>query len=250
MLIVSDVHGAHTALAEVAASADTLLVLGDLINFTDYRTSEGIVAEVVGIAVVAEISALRARGERERANEVWSEATKGRESAVRQKVAELMDAEYRNVCAALSGTNAYVTYGNVDRPDMLQRHLPASARFVDGEAIEIGGQVFGFAGGGIPRIGTPGEVAPDAMRVKLDRLGPVDILCTHVPPDIPPLADDVIGRTTKGSAEILDYLVRYQPERHYFGDIHQPRATTWKVGDTTCVNVGYFRATGRAVHHG
>ena len=26
--------------------------------------------------------------------------------------------------------------------------------------------------------------------------------------------------------------------------------TTWRVGGTTCINVGYFRATGRPIHHG
>lgn len=250
MLIVSDVHGAHDALAAVAASTDTLLVLGDLVNFIDYRTNEGIVAEVVGVAVVAEMSALRARGERVLANEVWNAAIAGRQDEVSREVGELMALEYRAVCAALEGTNAYVTYGNVDRPDMLEEHLPASARFLDGETVEIEGQTFGFAGGGIPRIGTPGEVAPADMRAKLDSLGRVDILCTHVPPDVPTLASDVIGRTRKGSAEILDYLLEHQPAFHYFGDIHQPKATTWQVGATRCVNVGYFRATGRAVSHG
>ncbi|MEE8485058.1 MAG: metallophosphoesterase [Acidimicrobiia bacterium] len=249
MLIVSDVHGAHDALAKVAASTDTLLVLGDLINFTDYRTSEGIVADVVGVAIVAEISELRARGEKARASEVWSAAIAGRKAEVRHQVSELMAAEYEDVCAALAGTKAYVTYGNVDRPDMLKQHLGEGARFVDAETLEIEGRVVGFAGGGMPRIGTPGEVTPDDMAAKLDSLGPVDILCTHVPPDVPALAADVIGRTTKGSPEILEYLIEYQPAFHYFGDIHQPRAITWQVGRTRCINVGYFRATGRAVRH-
>lgn len=250
MLIVSDVHGAHSALGAVAASTEILLVLGDLINFTDYRTSEGIVADVLGLDVVAETSTLRARGESERAKKVWNDATKGREDEVKHRVLALMAEEYRQVCGALAGTRAYVTYGNVDRPEMLKDSLPASARFVDGEAVEICGQVFGFAGGGIPRIGTPGEVSPSDMRAKLDCLGPVDVLCTHVPPDLAPLATDVVGRTKKGSQEILDYIHEHQPALHYFGDIHQPQATTWRVGATRCINVGYFRATGRPVRHG
>jgi Icc-related predicted phosphoesterase len=88
------------------------------------------------------------------------------------------------------------------------------------------------------------------MAIKLGRLGPVDILCTHVPPDVQPLASDVVGRTSKASKEILDYLLEFEPPFHFFGDIHQPQATTWRVGNTTCINVGYFRATGRGVHHG
>ena len=88
------------------------------------------------------------------------------------------------------------------------------------------------------------------MSVKLDRLGPVDILCTHVPPAVPELACDVIGGREKGSAAVLEYLLREQPPNHYFGDIHQPRATTWRVGETISRNVGYFRATGRGIRHG
>jgi hypothetical protein len=32
---------------------------------------------------------------------------------------------------------------------------------------------------------------------------------------------------------------------HLFGDVHQPQASRWRIGRTQCVNVGYFRATGR-----
>jgi hypothetical protein len=27
--------------------------------------------------------------------------------------------------------------------------------------------------------------------------------------------------------------------------VHQPQASTWRIGRTRCRNVGYFRATGR-----
>ncbi len=37
MLLVSDVHGAADALRSVAASGELVCVLGDLINFIDYR---------------------------------------------------------------------------------------------------------------------------------------------------------------------------------------------------------------------
>ena len=88
------------------------------------------------------------------------------------------------------------------------------------------------------------------MKAKLDQLGPVDILATHVPPAIAALACDVIGGREKGSVAILEYVERQAPAFHYFGDIHQPRATTWRIGSTTCINAGYFRATERAIRHG
>jgi Icc-related predicted phosphoesterase len=88
------------------------------------------------------------------------------------------------------------------------------------------------------------------MAAKLDQLGPVDVLCTHVPPAVPMLASDVIGGRPKGSGPILDYIKEHRPRYHFFGDIHQPRALSWRLGETMCRNVGYFRATGRAFAFG
>ncbi len=88
------------------------------------------------------------------------------------------------------------------------------------------------------------------MRQKLAALGRVDILCSHLPPSIEPLHRDVItGRLERSSRPILDYLLQYRPPYHYFGDIHQPQASRWRVGPTLCTNVGYFRATKRALRH-
>jgi Icc-related predicted phosphoesterase len=86
------------------------------------------------------------------------------------------------------------------------------------------------------------------MAAKLERLGPVDVLCTHLPPAIDPLRTDVItGRSERSSVPIHDYLKRWAPRWHFFGDVHQPQAITWRVGSTICRNVGYFRATQRPV---
>jgi Icc-related predicted phosphoesterase len=159
-------------------------------------------------------------------------------------------AAYQDICGALNGATAYVTYGNVDRPSVLADSLPDGARFVDAEVVEIEGLRVGFAGGGMVSVGTLGEISEDQMATKLDLLGDVDILCTHVPPAVMPLSRDVVGGRTKGSEAIVEYLMRAKPSFHYFGDIHQPQATEWIVGETRCRNVGYFRATGRAVRHG
>ncbi|MGH9053930.1 MAG: metallophosphoesterase, partial [Acidimicrobiia bacterium] len=60
MLLVADVHGAAEALGKVAGRGETLLVLGDLVNFIDYRSLDGILADVYGKQFVAEVVALRA----------------------------------------------------------------------------------------------------------------------------------------------------------------------------------------------
>jgi Icc-related predicted phosphoesterase len=249
MLLVADVHGAAAALRRVAASGEPLLVLGDLINFIDYRTNQGILTDVAGGAFVEEMVRLRTAGRMQDAAELWAELSEGREAELRGRFDELIQLAYEDVCGALDGAEAYVTYGNVDQPTVLAETLPPGSRFVDGEVVEISGYRVGFAGGGVPRLSTPGEVSDEAMAAKLASLGPVDILCTHVAPAVPALARDVVGGKEKGSAAVLDYLLRVQPPFHYFGDIHQPQAISWRVGETQSRNVGYFRATGKAVRH-
>ena len=250
MLFVSDIHGASESLRRVASLGEPLLILGDIINYIDYRSNEGIVAEISGRHVVDEFVRIRAVEGNAAASDFWHIEWTGRPADLEGRYEEAIEAAYRDVCAALRGSRAFVTYGNVDRPDMLAANLPEGTRFVDAEVVEIDGLRIGFAGGGLASIGTPGEVTEVEMEAKLDQLGPIDILATHVPPAVSALASDVIGGREKGSTAILDFLEREQPAYHYFGDIHQPRATTWRVGPTTCVNVGYFRATGRPVRHG
>lgn len=238
-----------TALRRVTADPGPLLILGDLINFIDYRDHTGIVAEVAGREFVSEVVRLRSIGDYTAAGDLWRRHSAGREDEYRERYARAIAAAYDEICAPLDGVDAYVTYGNVDNPTVLQRHLPESVTFVEADRIEIGGEVFGIVGGGVTTINSPGEISDDEMRRRLDEVGPVDVLCTHVAPAILPLAADVIGGRAKGSAPVREYLEKHQPRYHYFGDIHQPQAVSWRVGRTISRNVGYFRATGRVVIH-
>ncbi len=204
---------------------------------------------MTGTDFVREVVALRTVGDYDGARRHWQAFNKGREDSIQARFDELVERAYADVCAALSGAEALVTHGNVDRPDVLRRHLPESAHYVDGEVVEVEGHKIGFAGGGMPALGIPGEVSEEAMARKLEEIGPVDILCSHVPPAVAPLSRDVIGGRQKGSVALRDYLETQRPAYHYFGDVHQPQATRWRYYDTECVNVGYFRATGRATRH-
>ena len=247
--LVSDIHGAADALRRVAPGESPLIVLGDLINFIDYRDNGGIVSDVAGHDFVARVVQLRTRGDFAAAAELWREHRKGREEELRQAYTAAIAAAYEEICAALQGVDAYVTYGNVDSPEIMKAHLPASARFVEAEVIEIDGIRLGLVGGGVPTINSPGEISDEEMADRLAAIGPVDVLCTHVAPAVCPLARDVVGGRDKGSLAVLEYIREHQPTHHYFGDIHQPQAVSWRIGRTSCRNVGYFRATGRVFHH-
>jgi len=251
MLLVSDVHGEWIHLRAAASRGEPLLVLGDLINLVDYRTMDGILADIYGKAMVTEVSHLRAAGEYEAARDVWRKARIGRETEIGESFRGLLEDSYRRAADALAGCEAYVTYGNVDTPDLLAAMLPDGARFVDGEVIEIEGSRVAFAGGGIgPDFGAPGIISEDEMAAKLAGLGDFDVLCTHVAPAVRQLSSDVVAGASKHSEALLQFLVDRQPSHHFFGDVHQPQAIGWRVGRTWCRNVGYFRATGRPIWHG
>ena len=248
--LVADVHGQVEGLRRVVAETDgPLLVLGDLINLIDYRTLEGIATDVSGREFMVELVRLRTAGDYAGSTELWRRHSAGREQQLRTDYTEATRDAYAQILPVLDGVEAYVTFGNADRPAMLRDMLPASCRYVDGEVVEIEGHRIGFVGGGIQAIGAAGEVSEAEMTVKLEAIGPVEILCTHVPPAIGPVMADVIGGRQKGSMAIRDYIDRTRPAYHYFGDIHQPVATFWRHGDTICRNVGFFRATERAVTH-
>src|SRR5438067_2235830 len=179
---ISDLHGAVEHLSAIGSTTDVLLVLGDLINILDYRTWDGILVEVFGRQPVREAADLRARGRYEEARQVIRERA-GDPAAARTRIVELARRDYERVFEAMPRP-AYVTFGNVDIPDMLRALVPDGVRFVDGEAVRLGSAwTFGFVGGGVRTpLGIPGEVPEDEYDAKLERVGPVDVICTHVPP--------------------------------------------------------------------
>jgi len=249
LLVVSDVHGAFEALEEVAGRGEQLLILGDLINLLDYRTHQGIIADVLGTEFGEAVSGLRANGDYSAMRQAWAQIVGQRPDDVRAAMNAAITASYSRCRTALASAVGYCTYGNVDNPSLLRDSLPPTMRFLDGEAVEIGGLRFGFIGGGTstPMAGA-GEVTDEEMARKLEEMGPVDVLCSHLPPALESLCTDVItGRRERSSQPILNYLRVHQPLRHFFGDVHQPQASTWRVGRTICQNVGYFRATRRPV---
>jgi len=249
VLIISDVHAAFAALARVVSQEQPLLVLGDLVNFVDYRTGAGIAKDLFGEGFVAEVRRLRAANDFDASRRLWRSEAEARQIDIRAVVGEHIVNQYEECEEALQGGEVFLIHGNVDTPSLLKSHLPTGSTYVQGQVVEIEGWTVGFAGGGAETpLGTPGEVTDAEMDAMLTAMGPVDVLCTHVPPAISPLAyDTVTGQEQRSSKPVLAYVEKHQPRYHFFGDVHQPRAQRWDVGGTRCQNAGYFRATGRGV---
>jgi Icc-related predicted phosphoesterase len=242
---IADLHGATEHLDAVAAACDALLVLGDLINLIDYRSMDGILVEVFGRESVAQAAEFRAHGRFDEARSaIRSRVSNGDEA--RARFLDLARRDYERVFAALP-EHSYVTFGNADIPELLHATIPQHVRFVDGEGVRLGALTFGFVGGGVQTpLAVPGEVDDSEYDAKFERLGAVDVVCTHMPPRIPWYVYDVVARKFEpGSVGLIAYVQRYQPRYALFGHVHQPLVNRGNLGRTELVNVGHFQGIGR-----
>ncbi len=248
MIALSDIHGEFGSLSKIADMGEILLILGDLINLTDYRTGEGLTASLLGLEFSRKLVAARSSGDYREMQRIWGEKVGEDRTEFSMRQTDLIAEDYRLMAEALDGARGFAIPGNVDRPSLMKANLPESIIWADGQCFDVEGLRVGFVGGGTSTpMGSEAEVTDDEMRRKLERLGSVDVLCSHIPPAIDALRTDVVTRLSeRASGPILDYLVRVQPRFHLFGDVHQPQATRWRVGKTLCFNLGYFRATKRA----
>lgn len=245
--IISDLHSATAAMRNEVAPEDTLLLLGDLVNIIDYTAMDGILVEVFGTEAVSEVVDLRAQGRFDEARSAMARRREGREEEIWSKFQTLLRQAYRSVGDALP-PKTYLILGNVDSPSMLEEILRPGIEHVHGLVLEIQGVRCGFVGGGLPTpLRVPGEIPEEEFDAKLEGLGEVDVICTHMPPDVPELTFDVLARRhERGSARLLHYIREVQPRVAFFGHIHQPLVSSTHVGRTHVVNTGYFRRTERA----
>ncbi|MER5887715.1 metallophosphoesterase [Streptomyces sp. NPDC001941] len=245
--VVSDVHGNTEGLAKAGDGADALICLGDLVLFLDYADhSRGIFPDLFGVANADRLVELRTARRfdeaRELGRELWAGLDVDRGTAIESAVRR----QYAQMFAAFP-TPTYATYGNVDMPALWPEYAGAGTTVLDGQRVELGGLVFGFVGGGLRTpMRTPYEVSDEEYAAKVEAVGEVDVLCTHIPPELPELTYDTVARRfERGSRALLDAIRRTRPRYSLFGHVHQPLARRMRVGATECVNVGHFAATGR-----
>jgi Icc-related predicted phosphoesterase len=241
--VVSDVHGRADALARAGDGADALICLGDLLLFLDYADhGQGIFADLFGEQAASEYVELRTARKFDEAREFSARLLADRPES-RSEAA--MARQYAELFGALPEP-AYLTYGNVDVPRMWDRYIKPGHRVLDGATVELDGWTFGFVGGGLKSVyRTPNEMSEEEFRAKIEAVGEVDVLCTHIPPAVPELLYDTVARRLeKGSVALLDAIKATRPRYSIFGHVHQPLARRTRVGVTECLNVGHFRATG------
>ncbi|MBW1601654.1 metallophosphoesterase [Streptomyces sp. JJ66] len=249
--VVSDVHGNSGDLAHAGEGADVTLCLGDLLLFLDYADyRRGILPELFGPEATARYVELRTARRyaeaRTYARELWD--TVGTVDAVDMAAAvePAVRRQYAELFAAMP-TPTYATYGNVDLPKLWPEYARPGTTVLDGQTARIGGLTVGFVGGGLRTpMNTPYELEPDVYAEKVAALGTVDVLCSHIPPEVPELCYDTVARRfERGSAALLEAIHQIRPRYALFGHVHQPLVRRMRIGATECVNVGHFNATGK-----
>jgi Icc-related predicted phosphoesterase len=252
---VSDIHGNVDALAAVAAQAELLVVLGDLLDYVDYHDpGNGILGQVFGVDRVLEFTALRSAhdfGALRTLNEtLWAGVADPLGT-----LTEVVSRRYRQIADVLAGPTL-LTLGNVDVLDIWRQVAGDRLPCLDGDVVEHGGYRFGFVGGGSARPGRlvrpsehvwqPFVRSADDFVARVGALGPVDVLCTHIPPDIDVLRyDRVPARLEMYGPGVVEYIDEQRPSYAMFGHVHQPLAARTRRGHTECINVGHFQRTGR-----
>ncbi len=248
---VSDIHGNFAGLADVARRSEQLVVLGDLLDYVDYHdASAGILGRIFGERQVNEFIALRLAGDfpalRELNHRLWA----GVPDPV-GTLTEVVAARYREVLDAV-GPDALLTLGNVDVASVWNEVAGEKLPYLDGEVVEIAGHRMGFVAGGSSRPGQafrpPTSVwqplirSADDFAAAVHAVGPVDILCSHVPPGVSRLRYDVVpGRLEMYGPGLRESIEEHAPRLAVFGHVHQPIARRTRHRFTECVNVGHFQ---------
>ncbi len=247
--MVSDVHGTADALKTAGDGADMLICLGDMLLFLDYADhTQGIFADIYGAENAKEYIGLRTARRFDEARAltagIAARLAADRGTDPRNLTEQAIRKQYAALFGALAEP-AYLTYGNVDIPRLWESFRKPGHQVLDGSRAEVSGVTFGFVGAGlISPYRTPNEIPPALYAAKLDAIGAVDVLCTHIPPAVPELLYDVRARRLEtGSAALLEVIRRTQPRYAFFGHVHNPLARRVRIGSTECVNVGHFRAT-------
>jgi Icc-related predicted phosphoesterase len=248
--VVSDVHGNAAALAKAGEGADAVFVLGDLLDAVDYRNpAGGIMGRMYGAEHTAKWIELRTAGRfkeaRAYSRELLTRIAQERQADPSELLATAIRANFEEVFAAMPKP-AWCTYGNVDAPEFWPEYVTDGITVLDGTAADIDGIRVGFVGGGIGTANTNYPfLMPEAdYAVKVDAIGPVDVLCSHIPPAVPELCYDTVARRfEKGSEALLAAIREHQPRVALFGHVHQPLQHRLRIGRTECVNVGHFRQT-------
>jgi Icc-related predicted phosphoesterase len=247
LVFAADIHGEFDALWRLVGPDDTLFIAGDLLNFMDFADiTKGILYQAFTLEELMEGLKEYARGNVDRVREGIREiSTPGHPRY--ERVRPLIEETYERLSRGLSG-KTYIIFGNDDYPNILKAKVDGKAELIESGVITVGALSIGLVSGmpeGDHTMGLAGEIPAEIFRDRIFSLGPVDIIVTHIPPKIPELTYDVLAKRQEPASDaLLDYIRHHRPAYSLFGHVHNPRQREMRIGDTTAINLGFFKKTG------
>ncbi|MFL2674210.1 MAG: hypothetical protein ACJ0F9_00960 [Candidatus Actinomarina sp.] len=213
MFFISDVHHGLASIKNIPDTKEPVVILGDLINWIDYRTGQGIAEDVFGKEIVIKLVQLRKDHNFKDRRKLWSSMFEENPDLIQEKLELAIYRQYKEVFNALKKFEVWIIPGNVDSVDMIKETMTSNVNYVDGKVLEYKNLKIGFAGGGVPTpINARGEISDESFSLKLNRLGRVDIICTHAPPFVRELITDVItNKEEQGWSSLKDYILEKEP---------------------------------------
>jgi len=114
MLFISDVHHGLASINNLPKVNEPVVILGDLINWIDYRTGEGIAQDVFGKEIVTKLVQLRKDHNFKDRKKLWSSMFEKDSEIVQQKLELAIFKQYKEVFEALKNYEVWIIPGNVD----------------------------------------------------------------------------------------------------------------------------------------
>ena len=150
MIFISDVHHGLDSLENLPSGKGPLIILGDLINWIDYRNGDGIAKDVFGEESVTKLVELRKKHDFTRRKELWNELFSKDREVKQTKIEESIYRQYREVFDKIKNFEVFLIPGNVDSLKILEETKTNNVTNIDGEILDYKGFKIGFAGGGVP----------------------------------------------------------------------------------------------------
>ena len=157
MIFISDVHHQLEFLKLLPKKNEPVVILGDLINWIDYRNGDGIAKEVFGLENVQTLINLRKEHRFEERKNLWKSLYSNNPEVIMKNMRDAIENQYEEVFKILKKYHVWFIPGNVDDVEIMNSYTSSSVKNVDGLLIEHQGTKLGFAGGEYPRLSTQEE---------------------------------------------------------------------------------------------
>ena len=146
MIFISDVHYQLDHLNSLPKNKGPIVILGDLINWIDYRDGQGIAMDVFGKDNVKKLVNLRKEHRFDERKSLWKELYQSDPDKISKKMQDAILKQYEDVFGVLKNYEVWFIPGNVDDVNIMNSYTNNSIKNVDGLIVEYNNKKIGFAG--------------------------------------------------------------------------------------------------------